>query len=532
MFELRTCPSMFIFNLKQQYPDVVGMYAGLHDNRYGNQGSILNIPYVNKPVILFLSSYEAIDWKVNYINNTEENNQQTNIVGVILSDYKGRSSIQGFSQAQTFRHREELGSYFTRSSCDCSTSSPHGNHVDCSKDDIFEDIARLQNTYSIQIVDYFSFNEKEKLMCATNEVPLDFAQIASTSFEKYTNKSKQCAYRYNPGLEKLYEGLSEEHSNIVTFYGEKKSYQVDVKTQVTEASHSFDIHLNKFPVTRKTWGDFLNPSRKIDDSHFTVYYTDSDDVKKIVKKQQVSSMSLNRGGGEEFLGIPLKNLNAYWIGIMRIQQSGFYNISLEKEQSVGRVIVDRRVVVAAGTRDNDEMSQNVFIPKGEHIIEVEYSNTHWASVNVNVSIKSLSSLKKPQQPEEFLTEIKEEYKNIKALYAGVYEPKTKSTVVEIPKITTPIVLYLSSYKSINWQLYNPHHTEIVAVVYGSEKPLTSVQHVEQQKVVNAGEKLGSYRDDEVCKCSSQSKSCGSKFGINIVQSVCKKSADYLRFEAL
>ncbi len=259
------------------------------------------------------------------------------------------------------------------------------------------------------------------------------------------------------------------------------------------------------------------------------YYINADNVKKIIKKSQVSAIK-KKFAYDEFLGIPSEKFNAYWVGVLKVPQSQFYNIQFNKSWSGGRVSIDRHVLIDKG-RSNK--AQKVFLPKGNHIIEVEYSNG-WHTTDMQVIVKPLAQIKPKQDPSNFLASIKQQYPNVVALSASVYEPTQQAIVLNIPKSVAPVVLYLNSYHSVKWQLYNPNYSQIVGVVYGAYDEGSEVQGIAQNKVVNVGRNYdGSYKNNLTDHCLSkknQSSSSYDKYGIKVVEYVGKYSTDYLSFQ--
>ena len=238
------------------------------------------------------------------------------------------------------------------------------------------------------------------------------------------------------------------------------------------------------------------------------------------------------------MGIPSENFNAYWVGNLSVPYSGLYNILINKSHANARVIIDKHIIIEKGQHNEQ---QKVYIPEGKHLIEVEYLN-HWHTTDMKVVISDLSQVKQPQDPTAFLKRVKKDNPNVVGLYAGVYESNQQSVVINIPKMNMPIVLFLSSYESVNWQINNPYNTLIAGVVYGSSNKGSIVQGVDDNIIINRGQSLGGYKKGLDCSCAggqvfhcngrglaANIKSLQQQYTIDIIEAIGDYSTDYLSF---
>ena len=525
--------SYFLADIRQKYPDAVALYVGAY-NSSGRETTI-DMPDIKEPVILYLSSYSPIHWNINTtVIDSENNEYESNVIGVVYGSYSEGSQVSGVNKKLTFDHGHRLGNYNSDVSCSCA-----GGNFRCDGSDVILDIGSLQHRYGFKVIGYTGASSVDKVSFSNTNRSINFAKLATVNYRKIEAKKNQCTNRVHSNFEDTYTNLTENHQDSLTFYSDTSSYLIQTKSNAgqvqTNDSQMFDNHLYKFPFTTNTWGDFLNPKRKVPDSGYMAYYIDANNVEKVVKAMPVSAIQ-KKYAYDEFLGIPSSNLNAYWVGVLNAPKSEFYNILMNKSWSGGRVSIDRRVILEQGLHD---VEQKVFIPKGNHIIEVEYSNS-WHTTDVSVMLTPISEVKQPTDPSDFLVDIKTQYPNVVALYAGAYEADNQAVVLDIPKSTAPIVLYLGSYRAIKWQVNNPHKTKVVGVVYGSYDDGTKVQGVSQDMVINTGKQFGSYATNEVCHCVSDMDECISQgkstrfkayksYNIPVVEFVGDYSTDYLSF---
>ncbi len=515
--------SVFLSDVRKKYPDAVALYAGVYESK--SSGLMLNIPYIEKPVILYLGSYHSINWTINTIADADAPKKKTKIVAVVYGSYDKGTQIKGVDQTLVFDSHGRVDDYDVEVSCDCA-----GGNFHCSGADVYREIGKLQHQYGFQVLDFSTAYSANELNFKNIHAPLNFAKIATKNQKKYDKQKRQCNARALPDYENTYEGLKKNNQSEMTYHSENASYVIRTRPNMQGGDENngqdFDNYLYKFPLTTNTWGDYLNPEHGVPDVGYTAYYINADDIGKVVKQRQEFTIE-KKYAYDEFLGIPSEKLNAYWVGILSVPKAEFYDVQMNKSWSGGRVLIDKRVIIEGGKHDRQ---QKVFLPKGNHLIEVEYSNS-WHTTDVEVLLRPLSKIKKPEDPTEFLSKIKKQYPNVVALSAGAYEAKKKAIVLDIPKMTAPVVLYLGTYESVKWQINNPNNTDIVGVVYGSYERGTEVQGIAQDKIINVSEQFTSYDDNVINHCLANKKqSKYAKYGINVIEYVGKYSTDYFRFK--
>ncbi len=321
----------------------------------------------------------------------------------------------------------------------------------------------------------------------------------------------------------------------------------EMKTDNLEVNNTelFDNHLYHFPLADKTWGDDYNWSSSVPSSGYNVFYMNADNLAKVIEKSQTNVIA-KKYAWSDFRGIPSEKFAAYWIGSLAVPKDGFYQILNNKSHSDIRILIDKRIVVDYGGAS----TQKIFVPTGNHTVEVEYRNG-WHTTDVSVSITPMAEVKQPKDFSSFLSSIKQKHPDVVALYAGVYEPEQQTVVLDISLISKPVVLYLSSYRAVEWQVHNPYKTNIVGVIYGSYDKGTQVQGLpEEVTVVNGGIKNLGYSNNIVCHCgisqcndsivaekvagsvsSSKLKEFYQQQDIPVIQFVGDYSTDYFTFEA-
>ncbi len=257
--------SVFLAKVRKQYPNAVALYAGVYEPK-GNDIT-LDIPYIDKPVILYLGSYRAVKWKINPLADTDNPKKKTKVVAVVYGAYDKGTEIQGVAKNQTFNTRGRLGSYRTKSDCTCA-----GGNFHCSGTDVFQAMGRLQHRYGIQVINFATDYSNDRLSFINMDTPINFAQQATKKYNEQQEQKQRCVARTHPNYENTYQQPQKQQSekatqNTMTFYGNNSSYQIHTGLNGShiEATQDFENHLYKFPITNSTWGDYLNPKRKVPD---------------------------------------------------------------------------------------------------------------------------------------------------------------------------------------------------------------------------------------------------------------------------
>ena len=93
--------------------------------------------------------------------------------------------------------------------------------------------------------------------------------------------------------------------------------------------------------------------------------------------------------------------------------------------------------------------------------------------------------------------------NYEFYYAGVNRAATaaRPVVLKLQKTSADVVLVLSSFKAVHWQLSNPHAVNIVAIVYASELGVSNVTgDLEPGLLLRSKRPLGTYYQSRQCNC--------------------------------
>ena len=219
--------------------------------------------------------------------------------------------------------------------------------------------------------------------------------------------------------------------------------------------------LDNLPNAQNTWSSTLNPNGIVPARGFDVYYINTTDPKTVVYKDNVQKIAINYAYNQ-FHNIPSEKFGAYWVGKLVVPNDALYQVEASLSWSSARILIDGKVI-AEGT--NSLKQTSFYLPKGEHTLEVEYTNAwHTTSFAAHVlpAITTYSSAGLKQALGQL------NLPSATKLYVGaVYESQSidNSINVSVARSSDPFVLYLSSYAAVDWQVYGA--TPLAIIYNGS-----------------------------------------------------------------
>ncbi len=259
--------------------------------------------------------------------------------------------------------------------------------------------------------------------------------------------------------------------------------------------------LEDFSKATKTWGSKLNPTGKVPKQGFSAYYLNTNNPGTVISKAEVKSIGINYSYSD-FHDINSKDFGAYWVGKTTVDQATIKTITVSQSWAKTRLLINGAIVYEGGS---DQEIQVQFEP-GEYLIEVEYvNNWHTTEFSVNF-LDTVKKLSLSEIGKELQKQISGKYA---VYYAGVYESKSQDLGIDVNvgRIDGPMVLFLSSYSTINWNINNTHKADIKAIVYGSYSPGTRVTGdiPASALLLNSKKRLGNYRKQANCRCTGGSR---------------------------
>ena len=113
---------------------------------------------------------------------------------------------------------------------------------------------------------------------------------------------------------------------------------------------------------------------------------------------------------------------------------------------------------------NSDNSYDISLSQPSQTLLFEFTN-NWHTTSLNVTFHDDQALVRDQ----VAAALPAIGNDIKIVYVGAYESANfdQTAKIFIAKHSQPLLLVVSSFTAINWQIDNPDETEIVGVVYGS-----------------------------------------------------------------
>ncbi|THB76435.1 MAG: hypothetical protein D6B25_09815 [Desulfobulbaceae bacterium] len=213
-------------------------------------------------------------------------------------------------------------------------------------------------------------------------------------------------------------------------------------------------------------------------SSFTVrYFSENDGNKpgegndgtnKSVVTKEISSETVKRPAlmlTFPFHGIDSHNLYAVWEGtIHTTSENRLVNAHFDVSRSDVSFYVNNQLVDKWA---DDSRTVQFSLEKGENAVRIELHN-HWHTTSFNVSFTDYQKLDNASALELFKGI---DFNSTKVVYLGAYEAhhhradnNGNEILVTLPKSSTPIFLFLNSYRAINWVISNPNKAAIAGVV--------------------------------------------------------------------
>lgn len=261
-----------------------------------------------------------------------------------------------------------------------------------------------------------------------------------------------------------------QHNEKLALRGEHDSQQPSIKKPappdriISLDRNTINPDLSNTAAGNKTWGSALNPSGEIPEHGFSAFYFNTNEPNGSAYTEPVADIAINYAW-DELRGIKSEDFGGYWVGNLICDTDESKQIFISQSHSKTRLMIDGEVIYEGG-HDKEIFYQ---CAAGTHKVEVEYVN-NWHTTEFSLRIA---------QPVTYflVSEISDKLQGNGLLAAdvglvSVYESSAKdlSLKLEIKKNNKPVVLFLTSYSPVVWEIGNPYGVDIKAVVYRSHSP--------------------------------------------------------------
>lgn len=213
------------------------------------------------------------------------------------------------------------------------------------------------------------------------------------------------------------------------------------------------------------WASEITADKQIPAGKFLAFYLNKDDSKNVVFSETVENINLNFAY-DEFHKIPSEKFIAYWVGNFDFKQDAQKMILADFSWANLRISVDGEQIFDSENAGSKALMHK--FNKGRHKIEVWFVN-NWHTTSLLVDFKDESKFYKQS---EIAAKLKDQKFDI--WLAAVYESGAQDNKIKVTleKAQKPLVVMLSSYRAVRWEISNPHGNKILAaLVYN---PISSI----------------------------------------------------------
>ncbi|MFC2570881.1 MAG: hypothetical protein ACFNUU_00565 [Campylobacter sp.] len=205
------------------------------------------------------------------------------------------------------------------------------------------------------------------------------------------------------------------------------------------------------------WASEITAGKQIPTGKFLAFYLSKNDPKNVVFSETVESVNLNFAY-DEFHKIPSENFIAYWVGNFDFKQDAQQMILADFSWANLRISVDGEQIFDSENAGSKALMHK--FNKGRHKIEVWFVN-NWHTTSLLVDFKDEPKFYKQS---EVVAKLKGQKFDI--WLAAVYESGAQDNKIRVTleKARKPLVVMLSSYRAVRWEVSNPHGNKILAAL--------------------------------------------------------------------
>ena len=242
------------------------------------------------------------------------------------------------------------------------------------------------------------------------------------------------------------------------------------------------------------WAQEIAAGAQIPQDKFLAFYLDKREPKKVVFSQNTGRIGVNYDN-DGFHDIASQNLMAYWVGEFNFDADVEKMVLSDYGWSTLVIAVDG-VDILGGAASDQKRPLIYKFSKGKHKIEAWFLNNAHSS-ELFVDFKDVVPFYRQSD-----AAAKIEAGDYELWLGAVYESSQMENRVKVvlEKSQKPVVLLLSSYRAVSWEISNPQNNKILATVVFN--PISSVEggnnvlYVEDYRYGESVEGLK-------CSCSSE-----------------------------
>lgn len=312
-------------------------------------------------------------------------------------------------------------------------------------------------------------------------------EVKTTQTDRVSMSDKISEINTSLGLNKTTSQLAAERDKVM-------------QIQPNIVQTKLNLTLSDFPDAWVTWGANLNPTGEILPGKFKAIYFDSE-RQEVINTLSQDDVSINRYSSGN-----TKDFWAYFVGEIEITQSSMYEFFTSESWATSRVILDGKEIMKTGGKNTISLQLE---PK-KYKLEVEFLND-WHVIDFAVGYSEKGNIYTAEEAQIALRDISN-LDNLEVWYTWVYEstnPWHKIPVVLKPT-PHPVVLMLSSYSTVNWEIQKFTGIDLRAVVYSGYEPWVMVTWLPDNiPIIRLDKSLYAYRTVSECKSFWSIYNCDS-----------------------
>lgn len=340
---------------------------------------------------------------------------------------------------------------------------------------------------------YFILSSLLLISCGSNKIqepnPLTINQIKKPTCLSDFKPIEYFSYLSNEPL------AQEDNGKKISIL---HNYYPEINPELME-DYSIVRELSYFKKAEKTWGDCLLENSTLPSDNYLTYYFDKNKPNPIAWQGNVGKVVITPSQNGKFyeMGIDnAENFAGFWAKELIVNQDTDYRLDIDNNFADVRVSIDNHIIFDEKTQHPHRL---IHLPKGKYKVQIEYLS-HWLTVDFAFHLLELDKFKNPENPTAKLNELKRQYPNLTAYYAGIHEPIEDVVKVNINQINNPTVIFLSSIENTIWQINSNDKQHIKAVIYGSAIDGSIVEGIDKDRLINAGESFGETINDPKVQC--------------------------------
>ena len=196
--------------------------------------------------------------------------------------------------------------------------------------------------------------------------------------------------------------------------------------------------------------------------------SDPDITPILVAQEQTDHIAINYSN-DDLDGISSYNFYGVWEGEITVYQAGTIDINFDFSAAD---IHFNMADVTSQQWINDNRTLRVTVNEGSHAVKAEFHN-HWYTTNLNISLTRYTPLTVATAGDTLAPLISE---TTKIVYVGadVSSDLYHKLTIQLPEYSGDVLLFVSSYHSMNIVIDNPYNTAIAGVVVNSAIPDSTV----------------------------------------------------------